>query len=301
MPISTNAEHDSIAPCAVRLRHPLDCLPYRPERSPAWSPSRQRQIRDHTSSAWEAPERQNPRIVAAPGLGAVRINFCYAAFQSMTAAHSEKAGRDQYFEGPHETYGFRLHEIDPSIVDLQYQPIRIEWRSLGGRIQSMTLDFAIETQDGEIVFGEDKASTDYFDDSELSERLDFAQKFLEAKGASLQRRVAGGLPTRRLRRIVKDIFDDRRTDFEADQVKMVRNLVELRGGVARLDEVVETIGGHRREALAVARAMMHRRHISMPLSAPPMPDVPVTVPPVAAKGRLRAFLNDHVAAEGAPR
>ncbi len=301
MPVSTIAEHDPIAPCAVRLRHPLDCLPYRPERMPAWSPNRQRRVHPHAFPAWEAPERRDARIIASPGLGAVRINFRYASFQSMTAAHSEKAGRDQYFEGPHETFGFRLHEIDPTIVDLQYQPIRIEWRALGGRVRSMTLDFGVETQDGEVVFGEDKASADYFDDRELSERLDFAQAFLETRGASLQRRVAGDLPTRRLRRIVKDVFDDRRTGFEPEQADMVRDLVAARGGVARLDDVLDAIGGHRRQALAIARAMMHRRHIAMPISAPPMPDVPVTAPPVAARGRLRAFLNDHVAAEGTPR
>lgn len=54
------------------------------------------------------------------------------------------------------------------------------------------------------------------------------------------------------------------------------------------------IGRHPAYNLAAAQAMMHRRVLTMPLTAPPMPDTPVAIPPVAAKGALRAFLAQFV-------
>lgn len=290
-------EQDVIEPCKVRIRHPLECRPHRPEPRPAWSPG-YRDRRDAGSPRQVSPEnRRDPRLVAARNLGAVRINFRYASFQSMTAAHSEKAGRDQYFEGPHETYGFRLHEVLPLVLDLQYQPLELEWFTPAGFRHYMTFDWGVETQTHGIVFGEDKASDEFYDDPHLSERLDFAEAFLADRGASFQRRVAGGLPSRLKRNVVKGIFDARRTKFEDDQAARVRALVLNAGGTAPLGQVLQAIGGHPALSLDIARAMMHRRVLSIPISAPPMRDTPVTIPPIAEKGALRAFLARHVLAD----
>lgn len=284
------------APCAIRIRHPRECAPRRPERHPAWSPGG-RDRRDAGAGAGrphDPAERVRTRLVAAPALGAVRINFRYAAFQSMAAAHSEKAGRDQFFEGPHETFGFRLDEIHPSRLDLQYQPARLEWRTRAGVDRGMTFDWVVEMQDHRIVFGEDKADAAYFDDPDLDERLDFAEAFLGGKGASLDRRVAGGLPTALQRRVVKDIYDARRTEFDGALAVRVRDAIRGAGGTARLGDVLETIGRHPALSLDIVRAMMHRRVLAMPISAPPMPDTPVRIPPRARKHALRAFLAAHV-------
>lgn len=274
----------------------MECLPFRPAPRPAWSPNH-RDRRD--AGRWRPDERldrSDVRLVADRKLGAIRVNFRYASFQSMAAAHSEKAGRDQYFEGPHETFGFRRDEIDPTRLDLQYQPIRLEWRTSTGALRSMTLDWAVEMQDGRVVFGEDKASMGYFDDPELDERLDFAEQFLSDRGASLERRVAGGLPTRLQRRVVKDMFDARRTSFDDGHAARVHQTIVASGGAATLGTVIAAIGEHPVLSLEIARAMMHRRLVAMPLTAPPMPDTPVTIPPPAKKGALRAFLARHVPA-----
>ncbi len=278
----------------VRIRHPLECMPFRPEARPSWSPSR-RSGRAADRRASERAAFLRPKLVADNALGAVRINFRYAAFQSMTAAHSEKAGRDQYFEGPHETFGFRHHEIDPMCLDLQYQPIRLEWSSMAGVAHRLTFDYGIETQDGRVVFGEDKPSQDYFDDPHLTERLDYAENYLNSRGASLERRIAGGLPTSLSRRVVKDIFDARRTHYDDRVAHQVNAHIRSEGGTSRLGNVLEAIGGHTALALEIARAMMHHRLLAMPINSPPMPDTPVTIPPLASKGALRAFLAAHVA------
>lgn len=288
---------DIIEPCQVRVRHPMECRPRRPEQGPAWSPSRSRR-RDPRDAGQphviDPPTRFAAKLVAAQNLGAVRINFIYAAWMSMTAAHSEKAGRDQYFEGPHETYGFRHHEIDPTMLDLQYQAIGVHWKSLAGRDYHMTLDWAVETETHDIIFGEDKASDDYFDDPDLNEKLEFAQALIEDYGASLERRVKGGLKSDIERRVVKDIFDARRTEVDDAVAARVRQHVQSAGGTAPLGEVLKVINLHDALSLDTARALMFRRVVSMPVSTPPMPDTPVTLPPPAQKGALRKFLADFV-------
>lgn len=297
--ISTTATADDMPAGIIRIKHPMECRPYRPEPGPAWSPGRHRRgdgsaARDPRDAGRprlvDPPTRHAARLVSDQNLGAVRINFRYASFMSMTAAHSERAGRDQYFEGPHETYGFRWDEVNPKRLDLQYQAIRIEWVSLAGKARHMTLDWGVETDDNRVVFGEDKASDAYFDDLDLNERLEFAQALLEDHGASLERRIKGGLRNRIERRVVKDIFDARRTAFEEADAERVRRHVRDAGGTARLIDVLDVIGGHAALTLDTARAMMHRRVIWMPISAPPMADTPVTLPPSATKGALREFL-----------
>lgn len=281
---------EAIEPCRVRIRHPIECGPYRPEARPAWSPSHRDRRDAGQPRPVDRPTRHEPRLVAAKGLGAVRINFRYASFQSMAAAHSEKAGRDQYFEGPHETYGFRLHEVGTTWLDLQYQSMLLEWKTLAGVVHSMTFDWAVETEDHSIVLGEDKASDEYFKDPDLAERLDFAEAYLGELGVSLERRIAGGLPNRIQRRVVKNAFDARRTEFDAGSVSRVQNVIRRAGGTAPLGQVWDAIGGHPAYSLAASQAMMHQRVITMPVTVPPMPDTPVTIPPVATKGALRAFL-----------
>lgn len=288
---------DVIEPGRVRLRHPMECQPRRPEAGPAWSPSRHKR-RDPRDAGQphlvDPPSRYSARLVAARNLGAVRINFRYASFASMTAAHSEKAGRAQYFEGPHETYGYRWDEINPQRLDLQYQGIAVVWNSLAGREYRITLDWIVETDTNDIIFGEDKADEDYFDDPDLSEKLDFAQALIEDYGATFERRVKGGLRNRAQRRVVKNIYDARRTEFGDETAERVRSHVRDAGGTARFGDVIDVIGQHSAYSRDTAFAMMHQRIISLPITAPPMADTPVTLPRDAKKGALRDFLASFV-------
>lgn len=290
---------DIIEPCTVRLRHPMECRPRRPVQGPAWSPgrSKRRDPRDAGKPhVIDPPTRYAAKLVSAHNLGAVRINFIYAAWMSMTAAHSDKAGRDQYFEGANEAFGFRWDEINPRRLDLQYQPIAVHWKSLAGRDHHMTLDWAVETDTHGIIFGEDKASDDYFDDPDLNEKLEFAQALIEDYGASFERRVKGGLKNDIERSVVKEIFDARRTAVDPNVAVRVRQHVQAAGGTAPLGDVLQIIGGHPELSFDTARAMMFHRILSMPISGKLMPDVPVTLPVPAQKGELRAFLADFVPA-----
>ena len=292
-PVRTTAP---MAASSLRLRHPMECLPYRPPIAPGWSP--RRGTAQGFSETCDAATWTMPSVRAAADLGSIRVNFVYASFQSMTAARSEKAKRDQYFEGPNESHGFRLHEVDPQYVDVLYQPIEGAWEDAAGRRHRLTLDYGVETADGRVVFGEDKSTIDFFEEPTTKRRLDHLERRLMALGASLERRVAGGSADRARRRIVKDVFDARRTTFDRSDIDGVLDLLSARGGSAPLGRVLETFETHAGRACDMVFAMVVRRHLSIPLLTPVMPDTPVAFAPVATgRGALRAFLAAHVPAD----
>ncbi len=179
------------ASASPQLRHHLECLPSRQAPRPRWEPTIQRDAAPEPKFA----ALSNMQLVVAQDLGPVRINFRYAGYQWVSSAYSEKAKRIQYLEGINESYGFRLHEMDPKYVDLQYQPAALTWNIHGKKAHRMVFDYAVELDDGQIVFGEDKASDAFFSDPMMKERLDLAEHFLRRHGVKLERRVAGGLPS----------------------------------------------------------------------------------------------------------
>jgi hypothetical protein len=177
------------------------------------------------------------------------------------SAHSEKAQRTQYFEGNHEAYGFRLHEMDPSYVDLQYQPAALSWTSLDKKSHQVVFDYAVEMADGQIIFGEDKASQAFFTESKTRARLELAEGFLDRYGVKLERRVAGGLPSSIARRVVKDHFDARKTLFVEQEVSLVQHVIRANGGAAPLSSVLGALEDCPSLGLQKLSAMMMRRKV----------------------------------------
>lgn len=216
------------------------------------------------------------------------------------SAHSEKAQRTQYFEGNHEAYGFRLHEMDPSYVDLQYQPAALSWTSLDKKSHQVVFDYAVEMADGQIIFGEDKASQAFFTESKTRARLELAEGFLDRYGVKLERRVAGGLPSSIARRVVKDHFDARKTLFVEQEVSLVQHVIRANGGAAPLSSVLGALEDCPSLGLQKLSAMMMRRKVCMPLDRPPMPTTVVTIPVKAERGALRAFLSSFVPEPAGP-
>lgn len=288
-PAPVQTVHDD----GIRLRHPLEIRLYRPARTSRWSPNRDRRDAG-CSHAKRRTGFLSPTLVAAPHLGTVRINFRYGGWVPASAMHSDKAQRDQYFEGSNEGWGGRVHEIDPDTLDLQYQPITLFYHAIDGVLRRIVLDFAIETAGGAIIFGEDKASKAYFEEPETYERLDFAERFLGTLGVGFERRVAGGTRSELHRLVVKDIFDNRRTEYQDFEAARIRALVQSAGGVAPLGEVLRSLDHPVDTALTMIHAVMGQRLVAVPMDLPPMPDTPVTIPKIAKKGALRAFLKKHV-------
>lgn len=272
----------------LRLRHPLECLPYRPPQKPRWEP--------RIAAAAAPPAREGewlaPSFRVADDLGAVRVNFVYAGFQSVAAAYSDKARRDQYFESSNETHGFRRHTVDTDIVEILYQPMTLEWETLDGREYSLTFDYGVGTAAGEVMFGEDKATLAYLLDPHVRSRLDFAESLLVPLGAGLERRVAGGAANALQRRVVKDVFDGQRTRFEPRDEQAVLETVRREGGCAPFGRVLETLDRHAARGRNMVFAMSCKRVVAIPLDRPPMLDTPVWIPsPRVRAAPLRDFLT----------
>lgn len=281
------------SPAPRRLPHPDECLPFRPAHKPLWAP-RRKTIDPRQLDDFESSRRFNPRLTAASDLGQVRINFRYASFSPSFASFSEKAGRQQYFESHHEAFGYRLHEVDPSVVDLQYQPLTLSWTDLAGRTLSMTFDYAIEKDDGTVIVGEDKAERSYFMEPRLVARFAYAEAHLATVNVCFERREAGGIPSMIEKRAVKKLFDHRRTTITEDEISRAQRAIHCSGGQTPLSTVLDAIGSGPVLGEHKLAAMLHKRHVTFVPTQPLMPDTPVSVPRPAKPGALRSFLARHV-------
>lgn len=285
------------SPAPRRLPHPDECLPFRPAHKPLWAP-RRKTSDPRLLTELESTKRFDPKLTSAPDLGQVRVNFRYASFSPCFASFSEKAGRQQYFESHHEAFGFRLHEVDPSVVDLQYQPLTLSWTDLAGRTLSMTFDYAIEKDDGTVIVGEDKAESSYFREPRLASRFAYAEAYLATQNAFFERRAGGGIPGRVGKRAVKKLFDHRRTAVTKDEVSRAQHAISSCGGQARLGAILDAIGSGPILGEHKLAAMLHRRHVSFVPTRPLMSDTPVSIPPQVKPGALRSFLAKHAPATG---
>jgi len=276
----------------LRLKHPKECLPFRPATKPSWEPRRTcpdaRKLSDVASDV-----RLNPELSAASDLGPVRINFRYASYPNCSTSFSEKAGRHQYFESSHEAHGFKRHEVDPFYIDLQYQPLMLSWQTRAGRKQWMIFDYAVETEDGDIIVGEDKASKAYFDSEDAQSRFAFAESYLASIGVRFERRIKGGATRPYDHSVIKELFDNRRTAFTPKDEALIRELVESSGGKTDLRAVFAAWGTSWNEGIKKIGAMLQKRLITMPLNFPPMPYTQVSIPKAAQPKALRAFLQQY--------
>lgn len=276
------------------IPHPMECEPRRTPRNPKWLPQR-RDRRDvgAAQSARPLPDGWGePRFVATADAGAVRIGMTWRKFFVTSASFSRKAGRTMFFEGPHEPASYRLLEIGHRTTDLQFQPLLIEWVRDGVVTRSYFVDSVEERDDGVLVFRENKAHRDYFDDPEIDEKLSAAEAVLTRyPDVRFEREVGTDLMHPLRWRIAKDIYDDRRIRFDYRQRDAVRDLLTREGGAAPLGLVWEAIGGRRADARRTANAMMVARLVGYRVDRKPTRDTHAVLPkPPARPGRLRSFL-----------
>lgn len=276
-----------------RIPNPRESLPWRPARTPAWEPRRDRRdaglppLPRHALEGWHSPT-----LVAAADLGQMRINFNYRNYFTTAAGYGEKPRRAQYFEGPYELALFRLLEMSTAVIDYQFQPLQMRWSTSDGRSVEYTTDVIYATEGGEILVEEVKATQAYFDRSDTRDLLALFEERIEKAGARFFRRSSRRIAEPTFWRTVKDAFDDRRTAYSDADVKRAQTAVMREGGIAPLGVVLDAVGGPGREARAKLNAMMLRREVGVDLSVPPMGDTKVTLPAAPANpDALRAFLQ----------
>lgn len=282
----------------IAIPHPADCEPRRTPRNPKWLPTR----RDRRDAGWPRLTSAanagwgEPRIVAAPDAGAVRIGMTWRQFFVTSASFSRKAGRTMFFEGPHEPASYRRRETDYRSTDLQFQPLVIEWVLDGKVIHSYYVDSVEERDTGVLVFRENKAHQAYFDDPLIDEKLSAAAAVLTRyPDVVFERELGTDLIEPRSWRITKDIFDDRRVNYTEAQRDAVRNLLVGAGGAATLGKVWEAIGGRPANARRIANAMLVARVVGFPNRQRSTGDTLAVLPRAPARpGRLREFLRSFV-------
>ena len=78
--------------------------------------------------------------------------------------------------------------------------------------------------------------------------------------------------------------------MEGWHVEHVREAIETHGGEIALGRLLEHIEADAHLAFGIAAALTMRRIIRIEFDQGPLLDAPVTIPPVAVRGRLRSFL-----------
>lgn len=278
----------------LRIPHPLECARRRPARAPSWEPARDRRdaggqrLRPSTAEGWHSP-----KLVTAVDAGAVDINFTYRNWHTTSATFGMKPGRNQYVEGPHEEAFLRFLETNAAVIDYQFQAATIEWTTAKGERREYTVDGGYETSAG-LTFFENKASQAYFDDPEIADRIGQAESFLATLGIAFDRVVGSHLIDPMRWRVVKDVFDNRKTPFGPRQLATLDETCAADGGATTLGRLLSLLSPHRQRARAIADAMLVRRVVDFDLRLPPTDHTLVRrVEEVEPRGLLRALLSLH--------
>lgn len=230
------------------------------------------------------------RIITAADGGPVRNVITYASACSTFATFSGKAARQQYCEGATEMAALREAEMRTEYLDLQFQPLRIEWLQPGGGWRRYTFDSAFELEDGTLVFEELKAASTQFSKSAVHEKLEAARKVMANYGVQVRRRDASCLQNSPVHEAITSLWALRRTTIEDHHTDRVLETIGAAGGEIPLGRLLECIDDNVNFALGIAAALTMRRTMHIAFDQGPLQECAVTIPPMATRGRLRSFL-----------
>ena len=241
------------------------------------------------------PEEAVAKLVAAPDLGQMRVNFRYCNVFITEADYSEKAGRTQYFEGDHESAFNRWFSVGADFTDVQFQLMRMLITLPSGKQIQYTFDGGVSLATGAIVLFEIKPCPHYFLDPIVKAKADIAEAVLAEYGVSFQRLYGSDFQPIVLRTI-KDIYDNRKASFDAERdVAVALEMIEGQGGEAPLMKLIEALGSTFEVADNQLQAMIAARILSVDLSLPLTRDTAVSLAPEDQnKGALRRFLSRFV-------
>lgn len=272
-----------------RVITPRECRPYRPRPKPRWSPTRRRNAAPRPLPFGFRATKVT--FEAAPDLGEARINFSYNNHFSTSTDFCEKAGRQQYCEGPHEASWRRWATVNPSCTDFQFQPLKVTFEDDAGNRSVCYWDIGFELADGSIAFGEIKADETFFLEGETRLFADAAADALSAHQIAFLR-LHGTDFDEITSETIKRVFDQRRTSFDpASEASGIIAAIAASGGAIKMAEALKIIGGWQPEAEAKLCAMMVKKHIALGLEYPLTGDTIITLPPKPRDaGALRRFL-----------
>lgn len=285
---ATSDEPETVPEDELRLAHPLETLARRPARHPVrWKPEA-RTRSEHLLPRSFREGWHSPCVETDPAGGAVTIDFKYCHVGGATASYSDKARRQQFMSGPHETSYWRLLETSAYVEEFLFHPFTIVWTTRDDEKRGYTPDVLEIRADGSVAVVEVKADPAYFQDPDTDDVLARAEAFLATKGVGFERRC--GLQNELERTTAKAVADRRRIDFSHQDETAVRTA--LREGPATVGDLLEAISGFPEAKAAKLRSMAARGVVAIDTGRPWMPWTPATPAPPRAAGRstIRGFL-----------
>ena len=184
----------------------------------------------------------------------------------------------------------REAEMRTEYLDFQFHPLRIEWLQPDGKWRRYTFDCGSEMENGTLVFEEFKANAAQFDKDTMKAKLQAARKVMANYGVRLRQRNASHLQNSSSHAAISSLWAWRRTTVEEQHIVRVLEAIETHGGEIALGRLLERIEADAHLAFGIAAALTMRRVMRIEFDQGPLLDAPVTIPPVAVRGRLRSFL-----------
>lgn len=249
----------------VRIPHPEDVAPRRPDRLPRWMPP----VADGSRTSPALLRFSSPSIATARDGGAMRKTFNYRNARTTTAAAlSDKAGRVQYVEGPHERR-FRKHlEARGDVVELQMQFAKVSWTTREGLRRGRVLDGAYRLDSGRIVGFEAKAHWSFFQVPDLFDDLLIVEEILAAHDVGLERVVGADHADPWAERRVIRILSHRKEPFDASHVGRALQRIARHGGDAPLGAVRDAVHADPATAARIVDAMQVANVVCFPIDRP---------------------------------
>lgn len=287
-PTGSDAPSDLIS---VTVPHPLDCIAERARKTGnphSWQSRLTAQSADYLSGrdiAASSPLEWGPATIVLPSEGnGVRATVTYRRVIGTFSFLSQKAGRTQTGEGPHELHTAQRLEVLPHVVDYQCQGVGLRWETSAGP-RGYISDFIVGFADDTVEAWEVKANWADFHDPEYAEKISYARTALASIGVGFRQVVAEELDRPAVTAFnIARAFNNRFTQILPRDADAVADALARRGGEAPMGEIEDALHPDRRIARAKADALLCRRQLVFSLTAPVIADTPVTAPPALPAG-----------------
>ena len=190
-------------------------------------------------------------ITAADDLGCVRTGMTYNKEYGTSAGFFEKPRRMQYFEGPNEPAVADYLEMNPRIIDFQFQPLDLTFLRADGRLIHKYPDVAIEYDDHTVRFGEIKSDDNWFKAPGVRRPLERISAALEEQELSPLLKIKGvNFRSDGTLEAHARAMDARLTIFDHNvDAHAVRAVVIAYGGTAPYAAVVSALAGNKAAAI----------------------------------------------------
>lgn len=209
----------------------------------------------------------------------MRINMTYRNSIVTSADFSPTIGRDVYAEGPFEGLYRSKLSTDCDTAEFQFQIGTITWMTRDGESRSFTFDGGRITSDEREVWFEIKAHRSYFADPQIADVLDAAERVLAGYNIELEKIDGSTLLDRVRIQCVSEVLRYRNVPYDSVRdVGRAVAVVQAHQGSAPLGAILDVLHASRRQATAMACAMLVRRAIGFRADSPLTSDTPVHIP-----------------------